>query len=594
MKMNAIFTLGWLVCGAALTLSAAAQTDNGVPHLREQGAATQLIVDGKPFLALAGELTNNAATSLPMMEPIWPKLVDENLNTALVGVSWAQFEPEEGTFNYIQIDGVIAKARENHMHLVILWFASWKNGTSSFAPYWVKKDYTRFPRIQIGDGSTVSISGPVELLSTFGDATRDADAAAFGALMRHIREVDGTQHTVLMMQVENEVGVLRDSRDRSPAANRAFAGPVPAELMKYLEANKDTLIPEFRAVWAANGYRSSGTWEEVFGPGKPADVKIPIQTTSPPMSADEHEVSWRELHWPSDEIFMAWNYARYVEKVVQAGKAGYDIPMYVNGWLQQPNHAWPGTYPSGGPMPQVHDIWRAGAPDVDILAPDLYLPYFDEVCQRFSRNGNPLFIPETGTDAANVIMAVGKYNAIGFSPFGVDGGRPIPPDLAATYEMLNELAPIILAHQGNDTMTAVRMVQGDPPRQVRLGNYTLTFAYTGSIRGLPPQAKGGVVASPPRQPGAQPGETMPPLEAAAAVISTGPDEYYFGGGGMRVDFAPNTPGPSNVGLGVVQQGRFVDGKWELTRWIEGDDDAQGEILVLHPAMIDRVQLYRFP
>ena len=594
MKMNAIFTLGWLVCGAALTLSAAAQTDNGVPHLREQGAATQLIVDGKPFLALAGELTNNAATSLPMMEPIWPKLVDENLNTALVGVSWAQFEPEEGTFNYIQIDGVIAKARENHMHLVILWVASWKNGTSSFAPYWVKKDYTRFPRIQIGDGSTVSISGPVELLSTFGDATRDADAAAFGPLMRHIREVDGTQHTVLMMQVENEVGVLRDSRDRSPAANRAFAGPVPAELMKYLEANKDTLIPEFRAVWAANGYRSSGTWEEVFGPGKPADVKIPIQTTSPPMSADEHEVSWRELHWPSDEIFMAWNYARYVEKVVEAGKAGYDIPMYVNAWLQQPNHAWPGTYPSGGPMPQVHDIWRAGAPDVDILAPDLYLPYFDEVCQRFSRNGNPLFIPETGTDAANVIMAVGKYNAIGFSPFGVDGGRPIPPDLAATYEMLNELAPIILAHQGNDTMTAVRMVQGDQPRQVRLGNYTLTFAYTGSIRGLPPQAKGGVVASPPRQPGAQPGETMPPLEAAAVVISTGPDEYYFGGGGMRVDFAPNTPGPSNVGLGVVQQGRFVDGKWELTRWIEGDDDAQGEILVLHPAMIDRVQLYRFP
>jgi hypothetical protein len=398
-----------------------------------------------------------------------------------------------------------------------------------------------------------------------------------------------------MMQVENEVGVLRDSRDRSPAANRAFAGPVPAELMNYLEAHRDTLIPEFRAVWAANGYKSSGTWEEVFGPGKPADVKIPIQTTSPPMSADEHEVSWRELHWPSDEIFMAWNYARFVEKVVHEGKAGYDIPMYVNGWLQQLNHAWPGTYPSGGPMPQVHDIWRAGAPDVDILAPDLYLPYFDEVCERFSRNGNPLFIPETSTNASNVIMAVGKYNAIGFSPFGVDGGRPIPPDLAAAYEMLNELAPMILAHQGTGAMTAVRMIQGDPPIQVKLGNYTLTFTYTGAIRGLPPQAKDAVVASPPpRQPGAQPGEPMPPLEAAAVVISTGPDEYYFGGGGMRVDFTPNTPGPPNVGLGVVQQGRFVDGKWELTRWIEGDDDAQGEILVLHPGTIVRVQLYRVP
>ena len=595
MKMIAMSALGLMVCAAALSISTEAQTAAGTPHLQKQGTATQLIVDGKPFLALAGELTNNAATSLPMMEPIWPKLVAGNLNTVLVGISWAQFEPEEGKFNYTQVDGVIAKARENNLHIVFLWFASWKNGTSSFAPYWVKKDYTRFPRIQIDDGSTISISGPVELLSTFGDATRDADAAAFGALMRHIKEVDGAQHTVLMMQIENEVGVLRDSRDRSPAANRAFAGPVPVELMNYLESHKDTLIPEFRAVWAANGYKKSGTWEAVFGPGKPADVKIPIQTTSPPMSANEHEVSWRELRWPSDEVFMAWNYARFVEKEVQAGKASYDIPMYVNGWLQQPNHAWPGTYPSGGPVPQVHDVWRAGAPDVDILAPDLYLQYFDEVCERFSRNGNPLFIPETSTDASNVIMAVGKYNTIGFSPFGVDGGRPIPPELAATYQMLSQLSPMILAHQGSDTMTAVRMIEGDPPKQVKLGNYTLTFTYTGRIRGLPPQVKGGVVSLPPRQPiGTQPAEPLPPLEAAAVVIATGPDEFYFGGGGMRVDFTANTPGPSNVGLGVVQQGRFVDGKWELTRWIEGDDDAQGEILVLHPGTVLRVMLYRFP
>jgi hypothetical protein len=432
-----------------------------------------------------------------MMELIWPKLVAANLNTALVGVSWAQFEPEEGNFNYIQIDGVIAKARENHMHLVILWFGSWKNGTSSFAPYWVKKDYTAISahsdqqwkyRLDLGP------AGAAEHVWRRHAGCRRKPRSA--ALMKHIKEVDGAQHTVLMMQVENEVGVLRDSRDRSPAANRAFAGPVPAELMNYLEAHKDALIPEFREVWAANGYKSSGTWEEVFGPGKPADEEIPIQTTSPPMSADEHEVSWRQLHWPSDEIFMAWNYARFVEKVVKEGKAAYDIPMYVNGWLQQPNHAWPGTYPSGGPMPQVHDIWRAGAPDIDILAPDLYLSSFDEVCQRFSRNGNPLFIPETGTVAANLIMAVGKFNTIGFSPFGIDGNRPIPPDLAAAYGMLDNMAPMILEHQGTDSITAVRMVQGDPPKLVKLGNYTLTFTYTGRVTRLAPQAKGGVAASP--------------------------------------------------------------------------------------------------
>jgi hypothetical protein len=584
-------TLGVMLSAVILAISCTAQNTSGAPQLRKQGSATQLVVDGKPFLMLGGELTNNAATSLEMLEPVWPKVVSDNLNTVLAGVSWAQFEPEEGKFNFTQVDGVIARARENKLHLVLIWFASWKNGTSSFAPYWVKKDYHRFPRIQIGDGKTVSISGPVELLSTFGEATRDADAAAFGALMRHLKEVDGAQHTVLMIQVENEVGVLRDTRDRSSAANRAFAGPVPAELMQYLEAHKDTLAPELRALWAANGYKKSGAWEEVFGPGKPLNLEIPIQTSAPPMSAFEHEVSWRQLHWPADEIFMAWNYARYVEKIVESGKAGYDIPMFVNGWLQQPNHAWPGTYPSGGPLPQVHDVWRAGAPSLDILAPDLYLKYFDQVCELFIRNGNPLFIPETSTNVANALVAIGKYNAMGFSPFGIDTNWPIPPELANAYGMLTQMAPMILAHQGGNRMTAVRMQPGDSPQTIALGNYNLTFTYTGRIQRLAPQTKGQVVASP--FPGA-PADTLPPLEAAAIAISTGPDEFYFGGGGMRLDFTPNTPGPPNVGLGDVQEGKFVDGKWKVTRQIAGDDDAQGEILVLHPGTILRVTLYRAP
>ena len=593
MRKNLMFAFVLMVSFAVSAMFSNAQDASGAPHLRKQGTATQLIVDGKPFLALAGELGNNSATSLENMEPVWPKIVAGNLNTALVGISWAQFEPEEGKFDYSLVDGVIAKARENNLHIIFLWFASWKNGTSSYPPIWVKRDYQRFPRIQIGNGSTVSISGPVELLSALGNATRDADAAAFGALMRHIKEVDGTRHTVLMMQVENEVGVLRDTRDRSAAANRAFAGPVPAELMQYLEAHKNTLAPELREVWAANGYKASGTWEEVFGAGKPADVEIPIQTTSPPMGALEHQNSWQHLHWPSDEFFMAWNYARFVENVVEAGKAGYDIPMYVNAWLQQPNHAWPGTYPSGGPLPQVHDIWRAGAPSVDILAPDLYLEYFDDLCERFTRNGNPLFIPETSNNPANAVIAVGKYNTIGFSPFGIDGNRPIDVEMAATYRLLAQLSPLALAHQGTDTMTAVRMNQEDVPKNVRLGNYTLTLTYTGRSTHIPPQARGQVVASPP-PPSATPVAPEPPLQAAAILIAAGPNEYYFGGGGMRIDFAPNAPGPANVGLGDVQEGKFVDGKWVVLRQLAGDDTAQGEILVLRPNTILRVTLYRYP
>src|SRR5271157_2269378 len=269
------------VCAALIAIQCYGQTASGIPHLQKQGTATQLVVDGAPFLALAGELGNNTATSLENMQPIWSRLVSGNLNCVLAAVSWAQMEPAEGKYEFALVDGLIQEARRNNLKLVFLWFGSWKNGLSSYAPYWVKKDYRRFPRIQIRGGKSI------ELLSTFSDATRDADARAYRALMRHIKEVDGQQHTVIMMQVENEVGVLRDSRDRSAPADRAFAGSVPRELMSYLQQHKDTLSPELREVWTANGSKASGTWEEVFGPGKPDSVDMPIQTNSPPLSQEE-------------------------------------------------------------------------------------------------------------------------------------------------------------------------------------------------------------------------------------------------------------------------------------------------------------------
>ena len=466
-----------LACFAAwIAVPCFGQTASGIPHLRKQGSATQLIVDGKPFLAVTGEMGNNTATSLENMQAVWPRLVSGNLNSVLAGVSWAQVEPIEGKYEFAVVDSLIKEARKNNLKLVFLWFASWKNGTSSYPPVWVKQDYKRFPRIEVKGGRHI------ELLSTFGDASRDADARAFRALMAHLKLVDGQQHTVLMIQVENEVGVLRDSRDRSPAANKAFAGPVPKELMDYLQKHKDTLAPELREVMAAQGDKTSGTWEEVFGPGKPDSVDMPIQTSSPPMSREEHDTAWRQLHWPVDEIFMAWNYARYVNKVVAEGKAEYPIPMYVNGWLQQPNMAWPGTYPSGGPLPQVHDIWRAGAPAIDILAPDLYLQYFDEVCARFTRNGNPLFIPETSANPVNVINAFVKWNAIGYSPFGIERSVGADTPLAATYKLITSLAPVIAAQQGKDRMAAVSLNQGDPPQKLSLGDYTLNLTAMGRGR----------------------------------------------------------------------------------------------------------------
>ena len=589
------FSCAALAClVSAISVQAYGQTAAGIPHLRKQGTATQLVVDGKPFLALTGELGNNTASSLENMQPLWSRLVAGNLNCVLAAVSWAQLEPEEGHFDFALVDGLIQEARRNRLKLMLLWFGSWKNGLSSYPPLWVKQDYKRFPRIKIEGGKSI------ELLSTFGDASRDADARAFRALMRHLRETDD-QHTVLMMQVENEVGVLRDSRDRSETANKAFGSPVPKELMDYLQKHKETLAPELREVWSANGSKISGTWEEVFGPGKPDSVDMPIQTNSPPLSQEEYQTGWRKLHWPVDEIFMAWQYARYVGKVVTEGKAEYNIPMYVNGWLQQPNMAWPGTYPSGGPLPQVHDVWRAGAPAIDILAPDLYLQYFDEVCDRFTRNGNPLFIPETGANAGNVLTAFGKYGAIGYSPFGIERSVSAESDLAAVYRLVSQMAPMIAAHQGKDSIAAVRMNQGDAPKRVALGKYTLELTYTGRgrvpIAPEPAPAPGGgrgpqAPAVPPAQTG-RGGGAQAPAEAAAIFIANGSDEYYMAGGGFRVAFTPNTPGPATVGLGIVQEGRFVDGKWVVVRQLGGDDIGQGEILTLRPNTILRVIVYRY-
>ena len=304
------------------------------PHLRKQGTATQLVVDGQPFLIRGGELGNSSSSSLEYMRPIWPKLAALKLNTVIIPVDWELIEPAEGRFDFNLVDGLIQEARRHQLRLVPLWFASWKNSMSCYAPAWVKTNQQRFPRAQDKAGRGMDI------LSPFSKENLDADARAFAALMRHLRQVDGDDHTVIMVQVENEIGMIPDSRDRSAIAKRLFHQPVPQELMNYLEQHKDTLIPEFRAAWADAGLKTRGTWEEVFGQGP-----------------------------GGDEIFMAWHFARYVNHVAELGKAEYPLPMYVNAALIRPGYQ-PGQYPSAGPLPHLMDVWRAGAPQIDFLSPD--------------------------------------------------------------------------------------------------------------------------------------------------------------------------------------------------------------------------------
>ena len=515
----------------------------------KQGTATQLIVDGKPFLALSGELSNSTATSVEYMKAVWPRLVAAKLNTVLAGVSWNQIEPQEGKFDFNILDGVIQGARSNNLHLVLLWFGSWKNSLSSYVPDWVKKDSDRFPRARSAKGE------PIELLSPFSDTNRDADSRAFAALLRHVKIVDGREHTVIMVQVENEVGMHSDSRDHSPAADKAYAGPVPRELMDYLQQHKATLIPEFRQAWEAAGGKTSGTWEEVLGPGA-----------------------------ATEGICMAWQYARYMGHVAAAGKAEYPLPMFVNTWLRQgsfkPSEDKPGGFPSGGPLPEVMDAWRAGGPAIDILAPDVHVPNYDDWCKWYKQSGNPLFIPESRGDARGVAQAIataGKYDGIGYSPFGID--RLVSPDgeLGKGYQVLLEVAPLILERQGLQKMNAVLVDKETPTTKVRLGDYTIEARFSERA-----QDPGAPVAAPVDR-------------VAGLFIQTGPDDFVVVGRSMFVYFESATDANQSVALATDDEGHFVDGRWVPGRRLNGDEvpDARGLWFQGDRYTIQKVKLYRY-
>lgn len=489
----------------------------GAPTLRKSGDAVQLVVDGKPFLMLGGEVLNSSASSTDYMAKIWPHMNALHANTVLTPVSWELIEPAEGKFDFSSVDALIVGARSHNLHLVLLWLATWKNGMSSYQPLWAKEDYTRFPRAARQDGT------PIQVLSTLAPSNWNADARAFSALMRHLRVFDQKEHTVLMVQVENEVGILGDSRDRSKAADSAYAGQVPKELMAYLVKNDLALNPEFRAVWVRAGQRPSGTWEEVFGAG--------AQT---------------------DEIFMAWNYARYVDHVAAAGKAEYPIPLYANAWLNDPMDAKPGSYPSGCPESHVMDVWKAGAPHLDLLAPDLYAGNYAERCDLYTRRGNTLFIPEMNSDAGgahNVFLAVGKYHALGTSPFGVDH-TPEDGPFSQSYDVLGQLAPFLLAHQGEGKTMGFVLDTDHPNVTCRMGEYALTISLD-SVFGHTASAGHGV------------------------VVQTGPNEFLGAGSGFRVAFKPLTPGPSLGGIGTVEEGRFQNSQWVPGRRLNGDETDQG-------------------
>jgi hypothetical protein len=572
-----------LVLIVLLSFSVSMAQNKSIPHLETNNGFTQLMVNNQPFVMLAGELHNSSTGSAHYMRSIWARMAKQNLNTVIAAVSWELIEAKEGVFDFSLVDSMIVGARKENLKLVILWFGSWKNGTSTYIPEWVKTDSKRFPLVKDKNGKTKNI------ISTFGENTLKADTRAFAELMKYIRKIDAESQTVLMVQVENEMGTIDYAasygggnfymRDFSEQATKALNDKVPAELMRYLEKNKDKLYPALQKAWADNGYKKDGSWEEVFGKGTKYDGE-----------------EWKtNFSYYTEELFMAWNYARYVGQIAKQGKAQYELPMYVNAWLRQTKSRQPGQYPSGGPLPEVLDVWRAAAPSVDFIAPDIYITdEFDWVCDEFTHSENPLFIPETKTGpaaAARAFYAFGKYNAIGYAPFGIDGGGlmlsadPDDHSIEKVYRCLENLAPMIQKYKGTDRMGGLFIDDKKRSDKIEMGDYTVSLrrnSLAGSMGLVGVQVKD---------------EVKEDDVAAGLIVFKLADNEFLVAGGIGNSLISVTKGSANksenIGYASVDEISYEKGVVKTHR-LNGDEVAFGGPVVKRgDVKIFRIKMYGY-
>ncbi len=530
--VRASFLTAGLVITAALSAHGAE-----APKLAQKDGRYALMVDGRPYLILGGQIHNSSAwpSELPQ---VWESLAALHANTVEAPVYWEQFEAKEGQFDFANVDQIVEGARAHNLHVVLLWFGTWKNGNMHYVPAWVKIDTNRFPRVVRPDGE------PIDVLSPISRSTLQADKTAFLALMRHLKQIDGEQHTVLLIQLENESGNIGSVRDNSPEANREFAGAVPADLL-------------------SAAHKQPGTWAQVFGGG-------------------------------ADEIFQLYYQTKYINEIAAAGKAEFPIPCYINVWLDYPAAELPQrqleipgiAYPSGGAVQKFVGLWRALAPAIDMIGPDIYAddsPFYRDTLRTYHRPDNPLWIPETGrSDSFGKFFfyALGE-GAIGFSPFGVDqsgwnilGDEPWKAhtnNFALIAPMSREIAQ--LEFDGK-LKTAVEE-PGQTAQELDFGAWQATVAY-----GFP-----------------QPDGRRPPgtkdAHGAAVVAQLGPDEFLVTGVDASVSF--HLPGRlpwMRSQIITAEQGVYESGVWKSLKLWNGDETDRG-LCFYSKAAVVRVRLGRF-